>query len=163
MRPTEVQLRSTLLWGYRVSSVLDRAVESDGEDHLDTIQPLLPWSGGAQDTATVALPCSQSPEHLLHFPFHRPRLQLARIAGKWAFSRWPVESHRPPQIRRRALPASAATQYGPLAQLVEQETLNLLVVGSIPTRPTTNPLILLDIVSGSARPALVSWSNAPLS
>ena len=25
---------------------------------------------------------------------------------------------------------------GPLAQLVEQETLNLLVVGSIPTRPT---------------------------
>jgi hypothetical protein len=26
---------------------------------------------------------------------------------------------------------------GPLAQLVEQETLNLLVVGSIPTRPTT--------------------------
>ena len=26
--------------------------------------------------------------------------------------------------------------YGPLAQLVEQETLNLLVVGSIPTRPT---------------------------
>jgi hypothetical protein len=28
---------------------------------------------------------------------------------------------------------------GPLAQLVEQETLNLLVVGSIPTRPTTSP------------------------
>ena len=27
--------------------------------------------------------------------------------------------------------------FGPLAQLVEQETLNLLVVGSIPTRPTT--------------------------
>ena len=25
---------------------------------------------------------------------------------------------------------------GPLAQLVEQETLNLFVVGSIPTRPT---------------------------
>jgi hypothetical protein len=30
--------------------------------------------------------------------------------------------------------------FGPLAQLVEQETLNLLVVGSIPTRPTTYPL-----------------------
>jgi hypothetical protein len=29
---------------------------------------------------------------------------------------------------------------GPLAQLVEQETLNLLVVGSIPTRPTTSAL-----------------------
>ena len=26
--------------------------------------------------------------------------------------------------------------FGPLAQLVEQETLNLLVVGSTPTRPT---------------------------
>ena len=29
-------------------------------------------------------------------------------------------------------------QNGPLAQLVEQETLNLLVVGSIPTRPTNS-------------------------
>jgi hypothetical protein len=29
--------------------------------------------------------------------------------------------------------------HGPLAQLVEQETLNLLVVGSIPTRPTIQP------------------------
>ena len=27
-------------------------------------------------------------------------------------------------------------EQGPLAQLVEQETLNLFVVGSIPTRPT---------------------------
>ena len=32
---------------------------------------------------------------------------------------------------------------GPLAQLVEQETLNLLVVGSIPTRPT-------NLISGLA-------------
>jgi hypothetical protein len=30
----------------------------------------------------------------------------------------------------------AVDREGPLAQLVEQETLNLLVVGSIPTRPT---------------------------
>ncbi|GEM_PF-3115149 len=29
---------------------------------------------------------------------------------------------------------------GPLAQLVEQETLNLLVVGSNPTRPTKSPV-----------------------
>jgi hypothetical protein len=29
--------------------------------------------------------------------------------------------------------------FGPLAQLVEQLTLNQLVVGSIPTRPTINP------------------------
>jgi hypothetical protein len=32
--------------------------------------------------------------------------------------------------------ASFTHSLGPLAQLVEQETLNLLVVGSIPTRPT---------------------------
>ncbi len=32
---------------------------------------------------------------------------------------------------------------GPLAQLVEQETLNLLVVGSSPTRPTIRRLPLL--------------------
>ena len=30
--------------------------------------------------------------------------------------------------------------FGPLAQLVEQLTLNQLVVGSIPTRPTISPL-----------------------
>ena len=30
-----------------------------------------------------------------------------------------------------------AHKFGPLAQLVEQETLNLLVVGSTPTRPTS--------------------------
>jgi len=36
------------------------------------------------------------------------------------------ESHRPPHL----------SSDGPLAQLVEQETLNLLVVGSTPTRPT---------------------------
>ena len=35
------------------------------------------------------------------------------------------ESHRPPHLK-----------IGPLAQLVEQLTLNQLVVGSIPTRPT---------------------------
>ena len=32
--------------------------------------------------------------------------------------------------------------YGPLAQLVEQLTLNQLVVGSIPTRPTICPYTL---------------------
>ena len=35
--------------------------------------------------------------------------------------------------------ARSATRCGPLAQLVEQLTLNQLVVGSIPTRPTTLP------------------------
>ena len=39
------------------------------------------------------------------------------------------ESHRPPHLPGRSVS-------GPLAQLVEQETLNLLVVGSTPTRPT---------------------------
>ena len=33
-----------------------------------------------------------------------------------------------------------STDIGPLAQLVEQLTLNQLVVGSIPTRPTNTPL-----------------------
>ena len=33
-------------------------------------------------------------------------------------------------------PISHPIFLGPLAQLVEQETLNLLVVGSTPTRPT---------------------------
>ena len=47
------------------------------------------------------------------------------------------ESPRPPQI------------FGPLAQLVEQETLNLLVVGSIPTRPTN---FLGDRTFGRPRP-----------
>jgi hypothetical protein len=32
---------------------------------------------------------------------------------------------------------------GPLAQLVEQLTLNQLVVGSIPTRPTNSPLKIM--------------------
>ena len=105
---------------------------------LGTIQPLLPWSGGHPIRLRLRPPCSQSPEHLLHYLLHRPRSQRARIAGKWAISRWPVESHRPPQIRRMSPRAAAATQYGPLAQLVEQETLNLLVVGSIPTRPTNS-------------------------
>ena len=40
------------------------------------------------------------------------------------------ESHRPPHL------PGGRTVSGPLAQLVEQETLNLLVVGSTPTRPT---------------------------
>ena len=55
------------------------------------------------------------------------------------------ESHRPPQFleilerligTRRALRFSKTS--GPLAQLVEQETLNLLVLGSSPRRPTTS-------------------------
>ena len=76
---------------------------------LGTIPPLLPWS---KERHLIRLrlrpPCSQSPEHLLHFVFHRPRSQLARIAGKWANSRWPVESHRPPQILRESLRATVA-------------------------------------------------------
>ena len=39
------------------------------------------------------------------------------------------------RTRAKASPL-AAIDDGPLAQLVEQETLNLLVVGSTPTRPT---------------------------
>ena len=43
--------------------------------------------------------------------------------------------------------------FGPLAQLVEQETLNLLVVGSTPTRPTNFPAVsgMISSVHTSAR------------
>jgi hypothetical protein len=54
----------------------------------------------------------------------------------------------------------AELKKGPLAQLVEQETLNLLVVGSIPTRPTNSELalprvslLLVDRLQRRARPA----------
>ena len=39
--------------------------------------------------------------------------------------------------------------FGPLAQLVEQLTLNQLVVGSIPTRPTIYPIRTLPLRSNS--------------
>ena len=46
--------------------------------------------------------------------------------------------------------------FGPLAQLVEQETLNLLVVGSTPTRPTNFPAAsgMIPPVQTSARDSL---------
>ncbi len=47
------------------------------------------------------------------------------------------EPHRPPHPT--TVPACAGEEDGPLAQLVEQWTLNPLVVGSSPTRPTTHP------------------------
>ena len=76
---------------------------------LGTIPPLLPWS---KERHLIRLrlrpPCSQSPEHLLHFVFHRPRSQSQRIAGKWAIARWPLESHRPPQILRQPHRAAVA-------------------------------------------------------
>ncbi len=49
------------------------------------------------------------------------------------------ESHRPPQTTSLLFDTvfgSITTVFGPLAQLVEQLTLNQLVVGSSPTRPT---------------------------
>ncbi len=49
------------------------------------------------------------------------------------------ESHRPPQSTNLLFEKifdSIITVFGPLAQLVEQLTLNQLVVGSSPTRPT---------------------------
>jgi hypothetical protein len=52
------------------------------------------------------------------------------------------ESRRPPHLKSGELSGSALVDWndGPLAQLVEQLTLNQLVVGSIPTRPTISPL-----------------------
>ena len=62
-----------------------------------------------------------------------------RVAGLRHQTRTRGSGHLPPT---RWTPASAGFQeYGPLAQLVEQLTLNQLVVGSIPTRPTNSRLL----------------------
>ena len=55
---------------------------------------------------------------------------------------------------RAARDIIAELKRGPLAQLVEQETLNLLVVGSTPTRPTTS-------LNASAPRAVAKSHNTP--
>jgi hypothetical protein len=59
-----------------------------------------------------------------------PRIVIPAVAGSS-----PVVH---PTLERRGEVESAVLDkvFGPLAQLVEQLTLNQLVVGSIPTRPT---------------------------
>jgi hypothetical protein len=60
-----------------------------------------------------------------------PRIVIPAVAGSS-----PVVH---PTLRVRGKKSDSALvdrNYGPLAQLVEQLTLNQLVVGSIPTRPT---------------------------
>jgi hypothetical protein len=63
---------------------------------------------------------------------------------------WSMESRRPPHPLVRVQVGSVVEWegyfFGPLAQLVEQLTLNQLVVGSIPTRPTIyrKPMSPLD-------------------
>ena len=55
------------------------------------------------------------------------------------------KSHRPPQMHIEAVSGlwfTVSKELGPLAQLVEQLTLNQRVVGSKPTRPTTEILNL---------------------
>ena len=49
----------------------------------------------------------------------------------------------------RGFKSLQARQSGPLAQLVEQLTLNQRVVGSIPTRPTTLSFVSVAAVSGT--------------
>ena len=59
----------------------------------------------------------------------------------------------PIQMCSRPLRSGGVMCFGPLAQLVEQETLNLLVVGSTPTRPTNFPAVsgMIPPVQTSAR------------
>ena len=61
------------------------------------------------------------------------------------------ESRRPPHLPGVGVKSDGALLdkiFGPLAQLVEQLTLNQLVVGSIPTRPTIfNDLRVIEILS----------------
>ena|GEM_PF-2195638 len=69
------------------------------------------------------------------------------------------ESHRPPQkpLYRQSLLSPSANVFGPLAQLVEQLTLNQLVVGSSPTRPT----IFFQTPAPSPFPAALASPAAP--
>ena len=59
------------------------------------------------------------------------------------------ESHRPPHLQR-----GLQVLNGPLAQLVEQLTLNQLVEGSNPSRPTTSRDLRL-------RRSLFLWRDIP--
>src|SRR5580692_10698116 len=53
--------------------------------------------------------------------------------------------------------ASFTHSLGPLAQLVEQETLNLLVVGSIPTRPTNSMSYVASVADRSQPASCTHW------
>src|SRR4051812_851909 len=54
----------------------------------------------------------------------------------------------------------SATPHGPLAQLVEQETLNLKVEGSNPSRPIAVPTAPDCCGASSRRCGLTAWSSA---
>ena len=63
-----------------------------------------------------------------------PRIVIPAVAGSS-----PVVHPTPKAVAKVGAVHCLNRFYGPLAQLVEQLTLNQLVVGSIPTRPTTYP------------------------
>ncbi len=67
----------------------------------------------------------------------------------------------------RGFKSLQARQSGPLAQLVEQLTLNQRVVGSTPTRPTTlvpscDPGIITSAGSTSVLPSKVDKKSGPI-
>ncbi len=68
-----------------------------------------------------------------------PRIVIPAVAGSS-----PVV-HPTLKVGRVACCVLRKSLYGPLAQLVEQLTLNQLVVGSIPTRPTIYARIVKNL------------------
>ena len=72
-----------------------------------------------------------------------PRIVIPAVAGSS-----PVVHPTFQKVGTKSGSALVLKVFGPLAQLVEQLTLNQLVVGSIPTRPTIYPL---PQTSGSIR------------
>jgi hypothetical protein len=66
-----------------------------------------------------------------------PRIVIPAVAGSS-----PVVHPTFKAGRKSGVRSGLTKVFGPLAQLVEQLTLNQLVVGSIPTRPTICPYTL---------------------
>ena len=73
-----------------------------------------------------------------------PRIVIPAVAGSS-----PVVHPTSKRWVRESGSALVDKVFGPLAQLVEQLTLNQLVVGSIPTRPTIYPFRTLPLISNS--------------
>ena len=71
-----------------------------------------------------------------------PRIVIPAVAGSS-----PVVHPTPNAVAEVGAVHCLNRFYGPLAQLVEQLTLNQLVVGSIPTRPTNFMNIFIELLA----------------
>ena len=92
---------------------------------------------------------SAKPETALRGAVHGPAMKRASRFCIGDDDSRRVDYHARPSRGLRRSGASNHASRGPLAQLVEQLTLNQLVVGSIPTRPTIYPLRRLPLTSNA--------------